>query len=218
MPAAQKKGPRPMNQRGPRRDGIIPHRARQQRQHDGDGQERRSRGGGGKAGGGLQEIGKQKPEAAEGRIKQERCGVGGGKIHVAKKPEINQRICRVALPPDEGNKAQGSHREGCDGDGGPIICRALDEAEGDAAEKQEGKNRTGPVDADAAAHGRFLQRRPCQHDGKHGERHIEEEDGAPGKHIDEIAADQGPERQHDRGGRGPVAHGAAAQVASAIAR
>src|SRR5439155_21310045 len=127
----------------------------------------------------LQEIGKQKSEAAECGIEQERCGIGGRKVSVAKERQIDQRMGGMALPPDKSAKTHNPRHNCCDGRCRPAICRTLDEPEGYAAKKEKGQDCAGPVDAYATSCRRLVQRSIADHHRNEDKRHIEKEDRAP---------------------------------------
>ena len=139
------------------------------------------------------------------------------KLRRREEAQRQHRLRRSALPPDEHGEHGDAAEEGeQDQRVAPAAARLLDQREHRSGETDRAEQPSDHVDLGATRSGRFLAGDGVgdQRARDDRERHVDEEDPAPGRVLDEPAAAERPDHERDAGPGRPGADRGAAFLAA----
>ena len=159
------------------------------------------------AGGLLEEQGDEEERAEQPGVDDQRLDVRDREVTDLEETEVEHRVAVARFPEDEESEDGDARDQGHVDHGiAPAMGRLLDQRKHRQAEAHRGGQDPEPVDVaigigiDALAH-ETLREPHRQQD----QRHVDQEDRAPGDRLDQRAAAGGPDHRRDPGPGGPGA-------------
>jgi hypothetical protein len=179
--------------------------ARQQEHDQRDRDEGQARGHGRIAGDLLEVDGDEERRRAEPGVDEQRRDVADREVARAEEAERQHRVGRAALVANEGDEQRGAAQAGHVHDRVPeAMRRLLDQREHGPGEAEPDEQRAEGVDALRGRHADGLgHRRAQERERREDERHVDGEDPAPRREVDQQAAPERPDHRRDPGPRRP---------------
>ena len=160
----------------------------------------------------LEELREQEDRAEHPEEHQQRGQVGHGEAAAAEQVQRQHRLARPQFPADErGHEQRADHQRRQDGDAGPAVVVAADDAEHDAEQADAGQDQARQVEAGrrAAALG---EPEPGDRQQRDADRHVQPEDPLPGRALHDGPADQRADGDGQAADGAPGAQGQAAAL------